>query len=217
MEFSFEDKVKESKYGIEQSGFYVGTILSAEAVKSSSSISEGIEFSVKTSQGETKFTLWYKNKEGNINQFAVNKIADLAGVILPKGEKLKLGKIRANKFDFETKRSFPEVVNGYPQLTNVEVGMLIALKEEEYNGKVKKKADLINFYAVDGKDVDEFLGNKTPKALLDFLTYMKKNPKKYGDGIFIDSSITGEISEKKVVQQKDELPKVELKEDNIPF
>lgn len=133
------------------------TIVSMERVKGSNgSLSEGLKFIVDTDLGTANFTVWFKKKDGQPNEFGV------------KGLSAVMTLLNLDPSKFVIKESFEN--NKVRELINIpkdlEIGLFLEHFSESYDGKTIIKHNLRGSYsAKTGKTVAETF-NKTEARMM---------------------------------------------------
>ena len=157
---------------IDQSGKYVGVFTRAEKVTSKSG-AQGIDFSFKSDSGEQSdyLSLLTHNKDGEELQGYKTLMAIMSC--------LKLKTIDATSGEVEKYNSVSqqrEKVSAdlFQTLMNVRIGLLIQIKEQEYNGNIQRYTNIYAPFTEDGFTATEVLEQATkPEKLEKMLAGLK--------------------------------------------
>lgn len=163
---------------LSEPGKYIGTITRAEKLLSSSN-TQGLGLSFKSDSGESADYL---------DLYTINS----SGVVLPSMKVVQAllgclqlrtandGKIKIEKWNKESKKREETVVDGYPDIQNKRIGLLLQkeISTNTKNGETVERLIIVGVFQPDTLlTVSEILAKKTqPEALEKMISWLAANP-----------------------------------------
>lgn len=162
---------------VSEPGKYSGTITRAEAVVSKKG-TKGLELTIKTDDGATAdyLTIWVQKPSGE-DLSGANAVSALMTCI--KIKTAKVGTIKVEKWDADTRQRETVEVPGYPEMMNKSVGVM--LQKELYtksNGTDGAKMNIVGFFEAGTEfTASEILDKSTtPKQLEKTVAWLMTKP-----------------------------------------